>query len=335
MVSVAVIGAGLSGLSCARELVKAGHEVVVFEKSRGVGGRAPTRWIDRESDPPLGFDHGTQYFHAESALFKSTVLEAQKAGAVAPWVGRVVDLAYGVATEHSVDSARWVGAPGMASFSKFLSTGLNVQAETRVVQLRQVAQKWQVVVQKNENPETEWDTSFDWVICAAPAEQAAQLLAAVAPEASAKAASVQSSVTWSAMLTFNQSLPVPYDAAFVVDSPLGWISRDSSKPGRAQGERWVLHATADWSDAHVNEPREAIVDRLVDVFHSVVGLYEQPEIAKAHRWLYSIPTNPLSAGAWVDPSMHLGVCGDWLGKGNVESAFDSGFELAQTLKAAL
>jgi predicted NAD/FAD-dependent oxidoreductase len=36
---VAVIGAGISGLVCARLLVEQGMEVTVIEKSRGVGGR--------------------------------------------------------------------------------------------------------------------------------------------------------------------------------------------------------------------------------------------------------------------------------------------------------
>lgn len=322
-------------MSCARELAKAGCEVYVYEKSRGVGGRAPTRWLDRECDPPLGFDHGTQYFHAESSSFKKLVLEAQKVGAVAPWIGHVVNLAYGVATDHTVESARWVGTPGMASFCKYLATGLNIKTESRVLRLSRDDRKWRLALQGPEDREIETDTLYDYVICAAPAEQSSQLLSNASQEAALLADSVTSSVTWSAMLTFGERLALPYDAAFVIDSPLGWISRDSSKPGRASGERWVLHATADWSEAHVNEPNEAIADRLVDVFHSVVGLYEQPEIAKVHRWLYSIPINPLSHGYRFDQELGLGICGDWIANGNVESAFESGFELAQTLKASL
>ena len=39
----AIIGAGIAGITCARTLVQAGHQVTVFEKSRGVGGRMSTR----------------------------------------------------------------------------------------------------------------------------------------------------------------------------------------------------------------------------------------------------------------------------------------------------
>ncbi|WP_230945853.1 FAD-dependent oxidoreductase [Burkholderia vietnamiensis] len=40
---VAIVGAGIAGLACARVLADAGHRVTVYEKSRGVGGRMSTR----------------------------------------------------------------------------------------------------------------------------------------------------------------------------------------------------------------------------------------------------------------------------------------------------
>ena len=50
---VAVIGAGLTGLTAARRLADAGCAVVVFDKSRGLGGRLATR---RTALGPI--DHG-------------------------------------------------------------------------------------------------------------------------------------------------------------------------------------------------------------------------------------------------------------------------------------
>ena len=42
---IIVVGAGLSGLMAARECASHGHEVIVFDKGRGVGGRLATRRI--------------------------------------------------------------------------------------------------------------------------------------------------------------------------------------------------------------------------------------------------------------------------------------------------
>jgi renalase len=62
--NIAVIGAGMAGLACARTLVQAGHRVTVFEKSDAVGGRMAS------CDSPFGtFDHGAQYFTVRDPRF--------------------------------------------------------------------------------------------------------------------------------------------------------------------------------------------------------------------------------------------------------------------------
>lgn len=69
---VVVVGAGLAGLTCARELERGGLEVVVLEKSDGVGGRVRTDHVD-------GFrcDRGFQLLNpAYPALKKLVDLEA-------------------------------------------------------------------------------------------------------------------------------------------------------------------------------------------------------------------------------------------------------------------
>ncbi|MDP4994095.1 MAG: FAD-dependent oxidoreductase, partial [Burkholderiaceae bacterium] len=62
---VAVIGAGMAGIACARTLAQAGWQVSVFEKSRGFGGRMSTR-RSQFGD----FDHGTQYFTVRDPRFE-------------------------------------------------------------------------------------------------------------------------------------------------------------------------------------------------------------------------------------------------------------------------
>ena len=59
MLDVAIIGAGVAGLTCAQQLHQAGYKVVVLEKSRGVGGRMATRRIEETY-----VDHGVRYLGA-------------------------------------------------------------------------------------------------------------------------------------------------------------------------------------------------------------------------------------------------------------------------------
>ncbi|HEY9882642.1 MAG TPA: FAD-dependent oxidoreductase, partial [Thermosynechococcaceae cyanobacterium] len=53
---IAVIGAGMAGLTCAQQLQQTGDRVVILEKSRGVGGRIATRRLHETLA-----DHGTCY----------------------------------------------------------------------------------------------------------------------------------------------------------------------------------------------------------------------------------------------------------------------------------
>ena len=112
---IAVIGAGIAGIACARTLVQAGHRTSVFEKSAGLGGRMATR-----SSPFGGFDHGAQYFTVRDPRFS---LALQTAPAVCkPWSAstvRVLDDHGGIAAAGlPARDALWVPTPGMAGGEK-------------------------------------------------------------------------------------------------------------------------------------------------------------------------------------------------------------------------
>ena len=57
---VAIIGAGITGLSAAWRLVEAGIETELFDKSRGVSGRMATRRLEFH-ELTLRFDHGSPF----------------------------------------------------------------------------------------------------------------------------------------------------------------------------------------------------------------------------------------------------------------------------------
>ena len=44
---IAIVGAGITGLSCAEQLTKAGFEVTIYDKSNHVGGRTSRKVIER------------------------------------------------------------------------------------------------------------------------------------------------------------------------------------------------------------------------------------------------------------------------------------------------
>ena len=87
----------------------------------------------------------------------------------------------------------------------------------------------------------------------------------------------------------------------------------------------MLHASPDWSTAHLEDDRDAVADQLVAAFFEALRLppvvlaYQQP-----HRWRYALARTPRTEGCLWDERLRLGVCGDWLHGSRVEGAYLSG-----------
>lgn len=79
-VPIAIIGTGIAGLSAAQALTAAGHQVHLFDKSRGSGGRMSSKRSDAGS-----LDMGAQYFTARDRRFATAVKQWQAQGHVAEW----------------------------------------------------------------------------------------------------------------------------------------------------------------------------------------------------------------------------------------------------------
>jgi predicted NAD/FAD-dependent oxidoreductase len=166
---------------------------------------------------------------------------------------------------------------------------------------------------------------FDALVVSAPAPQAAELLGGVAPQLAARAAAVQMAPCWAVMASFPSPLETGFDGAFVHHSPLSWVARNASKPGRPAAECWVLHGSPEWSADHLElEPDEA-GRRLVDAFEQAVGgLAVEPDHVVAHRWRFALPVEPLPESCLFDAELGVAACGDWCGGPRVEGAFLSG-----------
>jgi renalase len=132
---------------------------------------------------------------------------------------------------------------------------------------------------------------------------------------------------WTLMLQFASAVSLPFDAAFVNNNALGWIARDSSKPGRAGLESWVLQATPEWSKAHLEEDAQIVAAALIDAFIKLGG--PTPATWAAHRWRYASTAPTLERMHVWDAEMSVGMCGDWLHGGKVEGAWLSGRALAK------
>lgn len=340
-----MVGAGVSGLACARALAARGVAVTIFEKSRGVGGRAATRRVDTERGA-LRFDHGAQYFTARDPAFAAEVDALAARELVAPWAGRVAVLDRGAVHDAGAPGTeaprRWVAVPGMSALGGALATGLDVRLGTRIDAVQRAGTGWRLASDLGDAG------SFDAVVVATPAPQAAPLLAAAAPPLALAASGAAMTPCWSVMLAVDAPLALPFDGAFVgarathasAGSPLAWVARDSSKPRRAAApgdpESWVLHASAEWSAEHLEVAAGEVAARLVAAFAEAAGLAPiGARFVAAHRWRFATPAPGLADRYLFAPAARVGACGDWCGGARVEGAYLSGIALAGELLAAL
>lgn len=331
---IAVIGAGLAGLSCAQALVQAGQSVHVFDKSRGPGGRMSTR----RAEDPAGLwqcDHGAQYFTARDATFRAEVARWQQAGVAALWDARLASFDGSTWSTPETPLERFVGTPRMTSPAAWLVQGLQKAGERAHAQ-------WQTTVQRLEQQAAGWAITsaehgmhtqrYSAVLLAVPAPQAVPLLQPVAAAGTAVAASARMRGSWAVMVSCPAPVPLPWDGAFINAGPLRWVARDSSKPGRTAPpgtETWLLHASPEWSEVHIEDGAEAVTATLLTAFAALGGPAADQVQATAHRWRYADTESPLTQGQWWDSATGVGMCGDWLSGGKVEGAWLSGQSLAQ------
>jgi predicted NAD/FAD-dependent oxidoreductase len=326
--SIAVIGAGLAGLTVAAELQRQGHEVVVFDKSKGPGGRCATR-----RNPAGWFDHGAPHAQAVTAQFTEQLNQWQAQGVVA---------GFG-------DGRAWVGQPFMNAWMRHAAQGLNVQTSTHIAALEREGGAWRLRALEGPDLRPAPARLFDMVVVATPAEQAAPLLAPSALLAQAMR-QTRSDPCWTVMACWPNPLPIA-QAVLRNDEALAVLALavcQDPLPGRAAapdaphdgGTRWVLHAGADWSNQNLDATADAVAQRLLEALAQSVGLkLARPSWQTAHRWRYAQVASARPEPFGWDRELQLAACGDaWhAGEGlqGLERAWLSAMAMAGQAKQAL
>lgn len=337
---VAIVGAGMAGVVCARTLVQAGHEVALFEKNARCGGRMATL-----ATPFGSFDAGAQYFTVRDARFELAL--ATVSGLSRPWSAnavRVLDAAGRVAAASLPTSEpHWVACPGMeslvATWAEPLASAGRLHTGQRVTQIehdRLQTRGWQL---RTATPDGGGQVfaGFDAVILAQPAEHAAALLRASSLDfgLAAAVADVRTAPCWTLMLAYPQAvrpdlttLGPQWSAARSTHHRVAWLARESSKPKRGGVERWTVQASPEWSREHLHDDPERIQAKLLKAFAEITGIRAEPAYAHAVCWEQAQTLAPLGVSHVWNAAESLGLCGDWCLGHRVEDAFISGLELA-------
>lgn len=321
---IAVIGAGIAGVTLAREL-DAVAELTVFEKSRGFGGRMAVRRREWQ------FDHGAQYFTARAPEFKSLLEPLIEQGLVADWQPRVLTFQPGSKPfKRERFEPQYVAIPGMNALAKHLAEGLDIKLQTRIGSVVEQADGWQLIDEEGVD-----QGQFDWVVFAAPAPQTLALLpAAFVQHAAIEAVELSPCITL--MLGYTQAPKLNFDGALIRESILAWVAVNSGKPGRTGGPALVVQSANDWAEKHLDSPIEEVQQQLLAALTEMFGdEVSAPDHIDTHRWRFARTEKALAVDFLLQAETRLAVCGDWCRGNRVEDGFLSGLNLARALRARL
>jgi len=310
---IVIVGAGLAGLACAQALKQNGHSPTLFDKGRGPGGRMSTRLV-QTSCGHVTFDHGAPFITARDAGFVAELERWHADGLVAPW--------------PIANPDAWVGTPGMNTPIAHLAKSYDTRFASHVMGLLREGGQWSVLLSDGSRY-----GPYDAAIIAVPAEQAAALLGLHDLVMGAFTIAARSQPCWTAMIAYAGRLPIAQDV--IRDcGPVAFAARNNAKPGRPDGEAWVVHASADWSRAHLESEPGMVADMLGAWLARQAGDVALPDCLhlSGHRWRYAVP-QPSPRGHLWNASLRLGACGDWLLGPGIEQAWLSGRQLAQKIGA--
>jgi renalase len=334
---VAVVGAGVAGLSCARLLREAGRAVLVLDKARGVGGRCATRRVE---DQPV--DHGVVFLHGSDPAFLAALDAGGTPGAIPGWPARV----HGSGPPCQPDAflageKRIALREGISAFPKRLAAGLDVRLGNRVMSLS--AGERSVTLQL----EGGGDVTTRTAVLALPAEQARDLAGTLPPEIpeieAAKillgAAGTHPCLTVIAGYAPDAEGP-DWDIDYPEDSTvLQLISHDSGKRDRPRWLVLVYQARPRWSRERLESPPEAWTAEVLEEAARLTGSWAaRPLWHQSHRWRHArVDRGNELQGPMLLPlpgGGRLGLAGEifWPG-GGVEAAWSSGRRLAERILA--
>jgi renalase len=343
---VAIVGAGLAGLTAAAELARTGRRVLVLEKSRGLGGRMATRRVGGAV-----CDHGAQFFTVRGDGFRRTVAAADAAGRIAQWCegfGRAGSIGGDVAAAAD-GHARWRGTSGMTDLPKWIAAGIpaercTIRTATRVGGIGAAGGHVRITLAADEPGARETAVSAAAAIVTAPVPQALDLFAAGGLDDVARAGElarlrgVDYDPCFALLLVLDRpSLVPPPGAIQFAAGPVAWIA-DNLQKGVSPLPALTVHAAGDFSRRHFDDPADDVAARLLDLARPWIDGDPATVVLERslHRWKFALPTTILPEPAVAVSTAPPVVCaGDAFAGPRVEGAFSSGHAAAGLVERLL
>lgn len=303
---VGIVGAGICGLTLARRLKEAGIATLIFEKSRGFGGRFATRRTEGGI-----VDHGIAWIEMN---------QPDNASPAAEWIER------GLLVRSPLEPKRWVCPLGMTHLAKALAEGLTVERDRRVnrISVAPGASSWLMGIEGQSMTH-----QVSAVVLTQPVPQALELFQTSFPQQMSRVAALSGIAyrptivligNWDGDLPKKLETRAPFELA-VASEPKGLTSASNAV---------ALFFTEKFSRQWFEREEAEILAEAERVFEKAYGVsLGVPQIKK---WRYARATSP-SADPFFSAPLHppLYFAGDGFAGGELHGAFTSARALAETL----
>ncbi len=321
MFDVVIVGAGLAGLTAARELAGAGLAVVVVDKARGVGGRLANRRLGAAL-----VEHGAQVFTARTLEFSRQLESWRAAGCLQAWPC------------IAAPGGGWRGVPSMTAPAKEMARGLEVRTAWPVAGVSPLDGRkgWCVAALDGAV------LGARAVVLSAPAPQSLAMLDAGGVQLDKTTRGRLEAVAYEPCLAvlavLEQGSHLPAEGQEPAGGPLAWLADQQSK-GVSPVPAAILHSTARFAAETLDGDRDAAARALLEAAGPRLGVAVTEW--QVHAWRYSRVTHPdPEVFLMVSEEPWLLVAGDAWGGGALprngsEDAFRSGRAAGRELATRL
>jgi predicted NAD/FAD-dependent oxidoreductase len=312
-------------------------EVLIFEKSRGVGGRTATRRVQGAV-----FDHGAQYIKVATPEIEQLLSEVLAHETL-------VDIGHPVWTFdsanhiHEGDSAqnaepKWSYSDGITRLAKELARNVTIQFGTRIQRFEHTDAGYKLYDQHDAVV-----SEADALLITAPGPQAHALVEqSRLPQASQQALLDElAKATYRRCLTLTLGYPPllaerPFYALVNTDKkhPISWLAYEHLKPGRPNTPHVLIAQMApQWSVAHWEDALPDLTQQIQRLVSELLAEnLPEPLWSDRQGWRYALPDHGANSNALNSALPGCYFAGDYTaGQGRVHLAIEQGWQVAERI----
>ena len=288
---IAIIGAGFSGCNLYNNLKEKFEDITIFEKSRGVGGRLSTKYIEDKF-----IDHGTSSLIPITDDLKMFCLDLSSNG--------VVKAKYD----------EFIPKNGINAICKFLIDEKDLIKNTKITKAQNIDNKW-ILEDENHNIYKDFDLLFITI----PAPQILQMKIELSNEFKEKLSHIKYDSIFSLILHSNEDIKL--DKSVLYENPdIQNIINNSRKYQYKDFSSYVIHSTKEFANCVNEKTKEEICEIFLTNFDDDTKELIEKFTMISHLWKYAFAKTSLDMPYFLNDEKNLGICGDFFNHSNMEAA---------------